>query len=96
MLQILGKKKEITIIGDQTGTWETDNSAGIYIGWSQGSGPTYHTTTLDAYRGSFVMVKSDQTNLTTTNAVQLGNLLEFSLSLAKKLRILSIEVTQTN
>ena len=61
------EKKEITIIGDQTGTWLTDNSAGIYIGWSQGSGPTYHTTTLDAYQGSFVMVKSDQTNLTATN-----------------------------
>lgn len=62
------EKKEITIIGDQTGTWLTDNSAGIYIGWSQGSGPTYHTTTLDAYQGSFVMVKSDQTNLTATNS----------------------------
>ena len=61
------EKKEITIIGDQTGTWETGNLAGIYIGWSQGSGPTYHTTTLDAYQGSFVMVKSDQTNLTATN-----------------------------
>lgn len=61
------EKKEITIIGDQTGTWLTNNSAGIYIGWSQGSGPTYHTTTLDAYQGSFVMVKSDQTNLTATN-----------------------------
>ncbi len=61
------EKKEITIIGDQTGTWETNNSAGIYIGWSQGSGPSYHTTTLDAYQGSFVMVKSDQTNLTATN-----------------------------
>ena len=61
------EKKEITIIGDQTGTWETGNLAGIYIGWSQGSGPSYHTTTLDAYQGSFVMVKSDQTNLTATN-----------------------------
>ena len=45
-------EKKITIIGDQTGTWETGNLAGIYIGWSQGSGPTYHTTTLDAYQGS--------------------------------------------
>lgn len=62
------EKKEITIIGDQTGTWETGNLAGIYIGWSQGSGPTYHTTTLDAYQGSFVMVKSDQTNLTATSS----------------------------
>lgn len=61
------EKKEITIIGDQTGTWETNNLAGIYIGWSQGSGPTYHTTTLDAYQSAFVMVKSDQTNLTATN-----------------------------
>ena len=61
------EKKEITIIGDQTGTWETGNLAGIYIGWSQGSESHLHTTTLDAYQGSFVMVKSDQTNLTATN-----------------------------
>jgi hypothetical protein len=34
----------ITIPGDTTGTWLKDNSTGIYVGWSLGTGSTNETT----------------------------------------------------
>jgi hypothetical protein len=36
--------KTITIPGDTTGTWLKDNSVGIYVGWSLGTGSSNETT----------------------------------------------------
>lgn len=60
------EKKEITIIGDQTGTWNTNNLTGIYIMWTLGTGSNYQSSTVDAYQSGFFMGKSDQTNLAAT------------------------------
>ena len=38
------EQKSITITGDTTGTWATDNTAGIYIEWALGTGSTYQGT----------------------------------------------------
>lgn len=62
------EKKTLTIAGDTTGTWLTTNGAGMYFGWSLGSGTTRHTTTTDAFQAGFYMAKSDQVNLAGTNS----------------------------
>lgn len=36
--------KTVTIPGDTGGTWSTDNSAGMYVCWDLGEGPTRSTT----------------------------------------------------
>lgn len=36
--------KTVTITGDTTGTWLKDNSTGIYVGWSLGTGSSNETT----------------------------------------------------
>ena len=36
--------KTVTIPGDTTGTWLTDNSGGIFVGFSMGTGSTYSGT----------------------------------------------------
>ena len=38
------EQKSVTIAGDTTGTWKTDNNAGIQIYWGLGVGPTYSGT----------------------------------------------------
>lgn len=38
------EQKTITITGDTSGTWTTDNTAGIYVNWDLGSGSTYQGT----------------------------------------------------
>ena len=38
------EQKSVTIAGDTTGTWTTDNNAGIQIYWGLGVGPTYSGT----------------------------------------------------
>jgi hypothetical protein len=35
---------KITVTGDLTGTWATDNTVGLYIQWDLGSGSNYNTT----------------------------------------------------
>ena len=62
------EKKTLTIAGDTSGTWLTTNGAGMYFGWSLGSGTTRHTTTTDAFQAGFYMAKSDQVNLAGTNS----------------------------
>ena len=61
------EKKTLTIAGDTSGTWLTNNGAGMYFGWLLGSGTDRHTTTTDAFQAGFYMGKSDQVNLAGTN-----------------------------
>ena len=58
--------KTIEVIGDTTGTWLTNNSAGIYISWSLGTGTTYQTSTLNSYQATFKMASTNQVNLVGT------------------------------
>jgi hypothetical protein len=36
--------KTITIAGDTSGTWATDNTTGMYVNWDLGTGSTYQST----------------------------------------------------
>ena len=62
------EKKTLTIAGDTSGTWLTTNGAGMYFGWSLGSGTNFHTTTTDAFQAGFKMAKSDQVNVAGTSS----------------------------
>ena len=62
------EKKTLTIAGDTTGTWLTTNGAGMYFGWSLGTGTTRQTTTTDAFQAGFYMAKSDQVNVAGTSS----------------------------
>jgi hypothetical protein len=64
------EQKTITIAGDTTGTWATDNSAGIVVNWSLGMGSTY-TGTVNTWAGSFLGAPTGSTNLVSTNAATL-------------------------
>ena len=61
------EKKTITITGDQSGAWLSNTGAGIYLGWSLGTGTNFQTSTLDAWQGAFEMAGSNQVNLAGTN-----------------------------
>jgi hypothetical protein len=61
------EKKTITITGDQSGAWLSNTGAGMYLGWSLGTGTNFQTSTLDAWQGAFKMAGSNQVNLAGTN-----------------------------
>ena len=57
--------KTITIPGDTTGTWLTNNGAGIRVGFSLAAGTSFQTTP-GSWAASFVEAPTGQTNLTGT------------------------------
>ena len=61
------ERKIITVAGDTSGTWGTDNTTGIYIAWMQGTGPDYIVSSTDTWVSSFDMVGANQVNLLATN-----------------------------
>ena len=64
------EQKTITIAGDTTGTWTTDNTAGIVVGWSLGMGSTY-IGTANAWASGFYGAPTGSTNLVSTNGATL-------------------------
>ena len=58
--------KTITIDGDTSGTWLTNNGAGPAVCFSMGCGSTY-LGTADAWTGSTIFGVTGQTNLVATN-----------------------------
>lgn len=56
----------ITIAGDTTGTWTTDNSAGIFVIFSLGSGSTF-SGTAGSWSGNTYYGTTGTTNVTGTN-----------------------------
>jgi hypothetical protein len=60
------EQKTITIAGDTTGTWATDNSIGLRIYLSLGTGSTY-AGTAGAWTGSGLITATGATNLMATN-----------------------------
>lgn len=56
------EKKTITIAGDTTGTWATDNTTGLHCRWTFSAGTTYRTTAGTWQAGNF-LTTANQTNL---------------------------------
>jgi hypothetical protein len=46
------EQKKITVAGDTSGTWLTNNGVGISLVWNLGYGSTYTTSTLNSWIGS--------------------------------------------
>jgi len=61
------ERKIITVAGDTSGSWSTSTGGGIYIGWMQGTGPSYIVSSTDTYVDAFDMVGANQVNLLATN-----------------------------
>ena len=60
------EQKSVTITGDTTGTWGTDNGRGIIVGFSLGAGSTFQATANTWSAGEY-RATSSQTNLLATN-----------------------------
>ena len=60
------EQKTITVTGDTSGTWLTDNSAGIYLSWDLGVGSTYSTTAGSWQAGNYFGLTSG-TKLSVTS-----------------------------
>jgi len=58
--------KTVTIVGDTTGTWATDNSSGIQVGFCLGGGPSRLTTAGSWGSDANILGPTGQTNLTAT------------------------------
>jgi hypothetical protein len=61
------EKEEITISGDTTGTWLTDNNRGIMIGFCLGTGSTYLTSSPNQWGSSAVFGSTGTTSVVGTN-----------------------------
>lgn len=58
--------KTITIPGDTTGTWLTDNSTGVFVGFSMGTGSTY-SGTAGSWGSALYLGATGATSLIGTN-----------------------------
>ena len=64
------EQKTITIAGDTTGTWTTDNSTGMYVIWALGVGSTFQGTA-NAWAGAEKYSASGAQSLLGTNGATL-------------------------
>jgi hypothetical protein len=62
--------KTVTIAGDTSGTWLTDNGIGLAVTWSLGMGSTY-SGTANAWAGTLYLSPTGATNLIATNGATL-------------------------
>jgi hypothetical protein len=60
------EQKTVTVAGDTTGTWATDNTAGIGVQFSLGAGSTY-TATAGAWAGGLYISATGATSVVGTN-----------------------------
>ena len=56
------EEKKIVIPGPTVGTWKTDNSLGIVIGWTLQVGSNFETSTADAWQSGLFRQTSNQIN----------------------------------
>ena len=60
------EKKTVTLTGDTTGTWATNNTTGFRIDWNLGSDAAYYSSTLDTwFGGSYTIGSTNDNNLLT-------------------------------
>jgi hypothetical protein len=60
------EQKTITVVGDTTGTWASDNTSGIELNWSLGAGATY-SGTAGAWSGSNLISATGAVSVVGTN-----------------------------
>jgi hypothetical protein len=60
------EQKSVTVVGDTTGTWATNNAKGILVTFGLGVGSTY-SGTAGAWAGSFLLSATGAVNLMATN-----------------------------
>jgi hypothetical protein len=58
--------KTVTIPGDTTGTWPTDNSTGLILFFPLGTGTTYGGATANTWNSSLKLAATGSTNLLAT------------------------------
>ena len=58
--------KKIALLGDTTGTWTSDNTAGIMITWEVMAGATFQTATPGVWQGGNQVATANQFNLMGT------------------------------
>ena len=61
------EQKTITIAGDTSGTWNTDNSAGVYLAFDLGEGTSRSTSTTNSWQASSVFGLTGGVKLGTTS-----------------------------
>jgi len=59
--------KTVTIAGDTSGTWTTDNTAGIQVRWDLGSGATFGGATSGVWNAGLKVAVTGQTSVVGTN-----------------------------
>lgn len=59
--------KTVTISGDTTGTWATDNTAGVNVSFAVGTGSNRTTATANTWQGAEYISTSTSTNLMATS-----------------------------
>jgi hypothetical protein len=64
------EQKTITIVGSTTGSWLTNNSAGMYVIWDLGSGSNYKGT-VNTWQAGGKYAPTGSTNLISTNGATL-------------------------
>jgi hypothetical protein len=62
------EQKSVTIAGDTTGTWATNNTAGVNLYWNLGTGSTYSTTAGAWAAGNYVASTGSVSPITTNSA----------------------------
>jgi hypothetical protein len=60
------EQKAIVIVGDTTGTWNTDNTTAVEVNWSLGTGSTY-SGTVGTWSGSNLLSATGATSVVGTN-----------------------------
>lgn len=62
------ERKTITITGDITGTWTSDNTAGAVVLWDLGAGSTYTTSSTNTWGTTYYQHATGSTNFVANNA----------------------------
>jgi len=60
------ERKTITIVGDTTGTWDTDNTLGMQVHWGLGVGSTYSGTS-GSWAGAYYLSATGATSVVGTS-----------------------------
>ena len=61
------EQKAITIVGDTSGTWLTNNSTGLYLRYGLGVGTTYGSGTAGAWTGTYADVPTGSVSVVGTS-----------------------------
>ena len=65
------ERKTITLTGDTSGTWATNNTEGMEIKWDLGSGSNFNVSSANQWLGEDKLKVSGTVNLVATNAATL-------------------------